>query len=239
MAIDIKSLTVKDHLNDEIWDEDKKLKPEIRERLLTIAEDFYEDLDIPWAELEDIRFTGSLANYNWSKYSDIDLHLVLDYSLVDENLDLVESYFTARKNLWNDYHDITIHGFDIEVYVEDSKGEHHSSGVYSVLLDDWVTEPEPQKPCIDKKAITQKAKVIMRLIDDLVDDKLQEKDYEGTIKAAELMSDKIKKMRKSGLESGGEYSVENLTFKILRRNGTLDKLYTSKLDAYDRMMTIE
>lgn len=239
MAIDIKSLKVKDHLNDDVWDENKKLKPEVRKRLLRIAEDFYEDLDIPWAELEDIRLTGSLANYNWSKYSDVDLHLVVDYRLVDENLDLVEAYFSARKNLWNNYHDITIHGFDVEVYVEDAKGIHHSSGVYSVLMNDWVIEPEPQKPCINKEAITQKAKVIMRLIDDLVIDKLQEKDYKGAIKAAEVMSDKIKKMRQTGLESGGEFSVENLTFKILRRNGTLEKLYTTKLDAYDQMMTIE
>jgi len=239
VSIDIKSLSVKEKLNDDIWTKDKKLKPEIRERLLTLAEDFYKELDIPWAELEDIRFTGSLANYNWSKYSDVDLHLVIDYTLVDENVDLVEEYFKARKSLWNDYHDITIHGFDVEIYVEDAQGEHFSSGVYSVLMDEWVIEPKPQSPNIDKLAIKNKAKVIMRLIDDLVVDKLKEGDYDGAIKAAELMSEKIKKMRQGGLESGGEYSVENLTFKILRRNGTLDKLYATKLDAYDKMMSIE
>jgi len=86
--IDIKSLSIKDNLNEEIWTEEKTLKPEIREKLIGIAEDFFEELDIPWAELEDIRFTGSLANYNWSKYSDVDLHLVIDYRLVDENVDL-------------------------------------------------------------------------------------------------------------------------------------------------------
>lgn len=239
MNIDIKSLSVKDNLNEEIWTEEKTLKPEIREKLIGIAEDFFEELDIPWAELEDIRFTGSLANYNWSKYSDVDLHLVIDYRLVDENVDLVEEYFKARKNLWNNQHDISIHGFDVEVYVEDAQGEHFSSGVYSVLMDEWVTEPKPVKPQIDKKAIRNKTKVIMRLIDDLVVEKFKEKKYEEAIEAAELMSEKVKKMRQSGLESGGEYSVENLTFKILRRNGTLDKLYEIKLDSYDRMMSVE
>lgn len=239
MNIDIKSLSVKDNLNEEIWTEEKTLKPEIREKLIGIAEDFFEELDIPWAELEDIRFTGSLANYNWSKYSDVDLHLVIDYRLVDENVDLVEEYFKARKNLWNNQHDISIHGFDVEVYVEDAQGEHFSSGVYSVLMDEWITEPKPVKPQIDKKAIRNKTKVIMRLIDDLVVEKFKEKKYEEAIEAAELMSEKVKKMRQSGLESGGEYSVENLTFKILRRNGTLDKLYEIKLDSYDRMMSVE
>lgn len=239
MNIDIKSLSVKDNLNEEIWTEEKTLKPEIREKLIGIAEDFFEELDIPWAELEDIRFTGSLANYNWSKYSDVDLHLVIDYRLVDENVDLVEEYFKARKNLWNNQHDISIHGFDVEVYVEDAQGEHFSSGVYSVLMDEWITEPKPVKPQIDKKAIRNKTKVIMRLIDDLVVEKFKEKKYEEAIEAAELMSEKVKKMRQGGLESGGEYSVENLTFKILRRNGTLDKLYEIKLDSYDRMMSVE
>lgn len=239
MIIDLKSLQVKDALNDDVWTADKQLKPEIRERLITIAEDFFEGLDIPWAELEDIRFTGSLANYNWSKYSDIDLHLVVDFTLVDDNVDLVESYFKARKNLWNNAHDITIHGCDVEVYVENAGEPHISSGVYSVLYDEWIREPEQQNPCIDKKAISEKAKVIMRLIDDLVVDKFQEKEYSKAIDNAELLSEKIKKMRQCGLETGGEYSVENLTFKILRRNGTMQKLYDTKLDAYDAMMTIE
>lgn len=239
MIIDIKSLSVKDHLNENIWDEELQLESNVRRHLLRIAEDFYEALDIPWAELEDVRFTGSLANYNWSKYSDIDLHLVVDYSLVDENIDLVEAYFKARKSLWNDAHDISIYGFDVEVYVEDAQGEHFSSGIYSVLEDEWVTKPTPEKPAINKKEIKEKSKVLMRLIDDLVVEKYENGDYRGAIESAEALSEKIKKMRKSGLETGGEYSVENLTFKILRRNGTIGKLYDTKLDAYDKMMSIE
>lgn len=225
-------------MNSDVWGPDGSLKPEIREKLIRIAEDFYVDLDIPWAELEDIRFTGSLANYNWSKYSDIDLHLVVDYSLVDENEDFVEAYFNARKNLWNDSHDISIHGFDVEVYVEDAEADHFSSGVYSVMMDEWLTKPEPSKPAIDKESIKQKARVIMRLIDDLVVDKMQEKDYSGAIDASEALSEKLKKMRQCGLETGGEFSVENLTYKILRRNGSLDKLWDTKIEAYDAMMSI-
>jgi len=239
VTIDTKSLTVKDRLNDDVWAEDGKLRPEIRKHLLTIAEDFYEELDIPWAELEDVKFTGSLANYNWSKYSDIDLHLIVDYTLVDENEDFVEAYFNARKNLWNNAHDISIHGFDVEVYVEDNEAIHFASGMYSVMNDEWIVKPEPTKPVINKKAITQKSKVIMRLIDDLVLDKMRKKDYSEAIGASEALTEKLKKMRRCGLESGGEFSIENLTYKILRRNGTLDKLWNAKIEAYDAMMSLD
>jgi len=236
--IDLNSLTVKNELNSEIWGEDDKLKPEIRERLLEIAEDFFDDLDIPWAELEDIRFTGSLANFNWSKYSDVDLHLVVDYSLVDENEDFAEAYFMARKNLWNNDHDITVHGFDVEVYVENAGEPHVSSGIYSVMMDEWIKKPKLGNPTIDKDAVNKKAKVLVRLIDDLVTKRFKDKDYEGTIKGSERMSEKLKKMRQCGLDKGGEYSAENLTYKILRRNGYLDKLRDTKLDAYDALMSM-
>ena len=238
MSIDLKSLTVKNSLNSDIWTKDKKLNPKIRKQLIKIAKDFYKDLDIPWAELEDIKFTGSLANYNWSKYSDIDLHLVIDYSLVDENVDLVETYFSARKNLWNNLHEIKIYDYDVEVYVEDASEVHHSSGVYSITNNEWVVEPQKSKPFINKEAITKKSKVIMRLIDDFVVARLEDGKFEKTIESAELLSKKLKKMRSCGLESGGEYSVENLTYKILRRNGTLQKLYDAKITSYDNLMTI-
>lgn len=237
--IDTNSLTLKNELNPEVWNDEDHLREEVRSKLIVIAEDFFEDLDIPWAELEDIRFTGSLANFNWSKYSDIDLHLVVNYSLVDENEDFAEAYFMARKNLWNNDHDITIHGFDVEVYVENAGEAHVSSGIYSVMMGDWVKKPVLGNPTIDKEAVKKKAKVLVRLIDDLVTKRFEDKDYEGTIKGSERMSEKLKKMRQCGLDKSGEYSVENLTYKILRRNGYLDKLRDTKLDAYDALMTIE
>ena len=236
--IDINSLALKTELNQKVWGEDGHLHEEVRSKLLTIAEDFFEELGIPWAKLEDVRFTGSLANYNWSEYSDIDLHLVVDYLLVDENEDFVEAYFAARKNLWNNDHDITIHGFDIEVYVENSGEPHVSTGVYSVLLGEWIKKPVLEKPAIDKEAIRKKSKVLVRLIDDLVWKRFINKDYEGAIKSSERMHAKLKKMRQCGLDRDGEYSTENLTYKILRRNGYLDKLRDTKLDAYDALLTI-
>jgi len=238
VKIDLNSLVPNGKLNGELW-KNSQLRPEVRKTLLRVAEDFFDDLDIPWAELEDIRLTGSSANYNWSKYSDIDVHLIVDYSLVDKNEDFAEAYFTARKNLWNNEHDISISGYDVEVYVEDPDAKHTSSGIYSIMMDEWIKKPKLNKSRIDKRAIKDKSNTIMRLINDLIVDKLKEKDYTGAIRSAEKMSEKLKKMRKTGLDTRGEYSTENLTYKILRRNGYLQKLWDAKIDAYDQMMTME
>jgi len=234
---DLNSLIPKKKLNSALW-ENMQIKPEVREKLLRVAEDFFQDLDVPWAELEDIYLTGSSANYNWSKYSDVDIHLIVDYSLVDKDENLAEAYFEARKNLWNSDHDIKISGFDVEIYVEDSSATHKSSGIYSILLNEWVKKPKQNNTHINKTAVKSKANTIMRLANDLVFKKHKEKDYMGTIKSAENMSAKLKKIRQAGLESGGEYSVENLTYKVLRRNGFLQKLWEAKIDAYDQMMSV-
>ncbi len=70
------------------------------------------------ALMEDLRFTGSLANYNWSKYSDIDLHIVVDFSKIDENTELVKDFLMRPGWRWNELHDITIYGHEVEIYVE-------------------------------------------------------------------------------------------------------------------------
>ena len=238
MNIDLKSLAVKDELNADIWNSNNQLKPEVRMKLIKIAEDFFDDLDIPWATLEDVRFTGSLANYNWSKHSDIDLHLIVDHSLVGKAEDLIEPYFMARKNIWNEQHDILINDFEVEVYIEEPEAKHVSTGIYSVVLDEWIIKPKKSNPNIDKNSIKHKTKVIAKLINDLIEDNMDKENYPIVVKFSELLSDKLKKMRLCGLDKGGEYSVENLSYKLLRRSGHLQKLWDAKLEAYDKMMSI-
>ena len=48
--------------------------------------------------IEDLRLTGSLANYNWSEYSDVDLHLVVDFEKIDEDIELVKAFFDSCQN---------------------------------------------------------------------------------------------------------------------------------------------
>ena len=128
--IDLSSFKVKDTLNPKIFDSSQHMYSEIRTRLLMIADDFFDTLEVGWVDIDDIVLTGSLANYNWSKFSDVDLHILVNFEDVDEKVDLVKEYFNSKKNLWNDKHNITIKGYDVELYMRDTDEPHVSSGIY-------------------------------------------------------------------------------------------------------------
>ena len=130
----ITSFEMQPIFNPQIWKRGR-MRPEIRERLQEIAEEFIEKLDLPNADIKDIILTGSLANYNWSEYSDLDVHIVIDFKDVAEDEGLVKKYFDAVRANWNRNHDIKVKGFEVELYVQDDDESHASTGIYS-LLDD-------------------------------------------------------------------------------------------------------
>ena len=136
-----KSFRIKDELNPKIWT-DFEINSEVREDLLKIAQDFYGSTDLQ-ADVDDIILTGSLSNYNWSeKYSDYDLHILIDFSQVNESVELVKKYADSVKKIWNDEHDITIKGYEVEVYIQDVSEPHTSTGVFSLLNNKWKVKPE-------------------------------------------------------------------------------------------------
>ena len=128
-------------LNPKIWDGDN-MKPEVRKTLLKIADDYFEGLELgDEVDILDVTMTGSLANYNWSKYSDVDLHILVDYDDIPVDEDLVLDFLKTKSGTWNNEHDIKIYGYDVEIYVQDVDEEHTSTGVYSVLNDEWNLKP--------------------------------------------------------------------------------------------------
>lgn len=229
----IKSFKPKDSLSEQIFDGSDgefSMRDDIRKNLLKISNDFIESLGIEFF-IHDIVLTGSLANYNWSNYSDVDLHILIDFKETDYNLDLLKEFFDAKKNVWNEKHNITVKGYDVELYVQDIDEEHVSSGVYSILNDKWIVEPDKIKSNIDDNMILQKSEEYMKKIDLLIK-------KEGPIESIEGLRKKLKEFRQSGLESGGEYSYENLTFKLLRRNGYIEKLLKLKTTLIDKKLSI-
>jgi hypothetical protein len=228
---------LKDDLNRDIWNEDNKLKPEISEKLLRIAKDFYEKLDLP-APILDITLTGSMANYNWTDLSDIDLHIVIDYADVNEDLVLVKNYLMEAKSNWNRAHDIRIKNHEVEIYVQDSAEPHHSTAVYSVLNDAWVIKPKVKTFEVSEDAVRQKAEHFVKMIED-VKNRFGEDRFEEVYGDTSRLREKLGNYRQSGLESGGEYSVENLVFKYLRNTDEIGKLMDLKRDAYDAMMSVK
>lgn len=228
---------IKDELNPKIWSKDGELDQEVREKLLKIANDFYEKLDLP-APVLNITLTGSMANYNWTDMSDLDLHILIDYSEVDENTELVEKYLSEAKTNWNRNHEITMKDHEVEVYVQDSNEPHHSTGVFSLLDDQWIIKPVKKKFSVSQDDIKKKYESLKDSIS-MIEKLEKDKKYEEVYGDTDRLRSKIAAYRQSGLETGGEFSVENLVFKALRNGGELEKLSDLKRTAYDQMMTIE
>jgi len=234
----IKSFYIKDELPQKVWNE-FKIKKEIREQLITIGQDFFDKTEIN-ASVKDIVLCGSLCNYNWSeKYSDFDLHIIVDFSDIDDNYTLVEQLCDYAKKVWNSQHDIKIEGYDVEVAIQDENDLSEAlkttrmGGVFSLINDKWIKKPVRVEFEPDEKLIKEKSKSLMMKIDDL--DEYKDKSYNIIKEKIDSVWKKIKDFRKSGLESeGGEFSIGNLVFKLLRRNGYISKVMDLKKELYDK-----
>jgi len=232
--VDLSSFAMRKTLNPKIWKSEDKIQPSVRKQLLKIADDFVEFLDVPWVDVEDVTITGSLANYNWSDYSDIDLHILFDFQEINDNEEMVKDFLDSKRKIWNDTHNITIHGFEVELYAQDTNEPHASTGVYSLEDNEWVIEPSKTEPQLDKNMIKNKASEYMTKMDEIFD-MYDNGDYEKVMGEHEKLWDKIKKMRQSGLDREGEFSYENIVFKVLRRSGYLEKFVEIKNQSYDTL----
>ena len=217
-----------EELNPEVW-KGRELRVDVRYKLLEIAKRFIEYLEVPKFKLEDIILRGSLVNYNYTQYSDFDLHVVTDFSTLD--CDITEAFYLAKKKIWNDEHDITIRGHEVELYVEDKAAKNVSEGTYSVLDADWLRTPKYQQPDIDDRAVSAKARDLMTQINRAV--------KQGSVEDITRLQDKIRNMRQAGLDASGEFSTENLAYKIIRNKKFLDKLYKTKNSKVDQELSLD
>jgi len=229
----IKSFYLKDELNPKIWT-DFKLDDGIREDLLKIANDYVEHLDIEEIDIDDIIFTGSLSNYNWSEYSDFDIHVIFDFSKINEDEVLVKKYMDASRWIWNDQHDILISGYEVELYSQNSSEKHVASGQFSLLNNKWIKKPTKENFVPDEELIKTKSSDIMSKIDDMEGDFENNYNYEVLSEKVSKIWKKVKDNRQGGLDKDGEFSIENLVFKLLRRNGYIKKLIDLKSSVYDK-----
>jgi len=213
-----------------------KIHPVLRNRLLVIAQDFYEALKVE-IPIEDIHLTGSLANYNWTKYSDFDVHILFDFTKINEDTALVKKALDGQRFMWNQRHPVQILGHDVELYAQDISEPHIASGLYSLLKDEWITIPRFTPPTIDPKDVSRRVEALETEIEMLAKE-ITTSDFgliqEPLISRVDWLKEKIMKARKDGLSDRGEFSVENLTFKALRNSGYIEKLIDLGKEAYRR-----
>jgi predicted nucleotidyltransferase len=233
------SFSIKETLNPKVWEnpEDPKkatMIPKVRKALERIAVEFVDDLGED-VFVEDVYLMGSLANFNWSEYSDFDLHVIVDFEKYENQEDLYKELFDLKKKLFNDKHNIKIFGYDVEVYAQGISDESHSDGVYSVMNNEWIHKPKRTSKDLDMSVLKTKIKSWTDKIDDAIEDAKSE----GNVETLKKLKDKLKDYRQSGLDKDGEFSYENLVFKYLRRSGHIGKLFDEKTKIKDKELSIE
>ena len=246
--ISLKSFRIKKHLNPKFWI-DGHLDSRVRMKLLDIADAFIDFIGIDWVKPKDIVMTGSLANYNWSsKYSDIDLHILMNYSDIDENPVLVDNYLYSQKELWNKEHDgINIYGFPVECFVENAESDESvESGVYSLEKDEWIEKPDRDNLAshdVDKKSIRKLVAHYINEIDELefLYGELEDDEYKERklYKKACGLWKEISTLRKKGFkEDQNEMNTGNLVFKALRRRDYIGKITKIKANLYNKLKSL-
>lgn len=243
--LDLSSFKPQKELNPKIWI-NNSINSRVRLRLLDIADDFISTLPISYTLVDDIILTGSLANYNWSRYSDFDLHILIDFKRVDKRTELVKDYFDSKKNEWNNTHEnLKIYGFPVEIYIQDTNEPHTASGIYSLNENKWIIKPEKnliKAIKLDKFFIKNKTIKFLQIISSLKKE-IENTDDEAKLsmlsKKVKKVFDNIKGLRKDGLKKSGEMNPYNIIYKLLRRLGYISVLLDLKSETYDKINSIE
>ena len=231
-----------DTLHPQFWDE-FEFKEDILKPILKIVDDFVkDDAHISPEMVEDIQLTGSLANYNYSEYSDLDVHILLDFADINKDEEIVKRALDGKRFIWNLRHDIKFNGHEVELYFQDIHEPHVASGLFSLSGNRWIKKPKYEKPEIDHEDVVKKANSFKKELDllaDVLDNISDEKEFSLINRRAKKLKEKIMRMRKEGLAGKGEFSVENLAFKTLRNDQTIARLNDLIIKSYDLMYSKE
>ena len=241
-----------DELNPIFW---KKKKDEngniewifdqrVRRKLLRIANDFYAKFPelLKGRVIKDIQLTGSLSNYNYTNFSDLDVHVLVNLDGIDdENPKVLKAAIDGIRFIWNLRHNTSIRGYDTELYLQSDDEPHDSSGLFSLLDDKWIKKPSYSTPVIDEMDVSKKYDSVVSDIDKLSTKLRDLSDLPSNAKVLYgkclKLKDKIQKMRKEGLSKGGEMTIGNIVFKKLRNDGYIEKLIDILSKSYDKIYT--
>ncbi len=219
-----------DELNPLLFDENNKLKPNIKKQLEIITDDFIEYMGIPDLAVEDVIITGSNVAFTYTPHSDIDLHLLVDFAELPES-DVYKELFNAKKSLYNDTYDITIRDIPVELYVQDTAQAHTSLGEYSLMKDKFTRFPSKKRANLDEISAEHK----FERLEELCIEGLKSKDIEKVNNVLSI----IKRYRQAGLDNKGEFGPENLAFKAIRSKGYFQALFDLRNKLRGEQLSIE
>jgi hypothetical protein len=218
-----------DELNPAIWTDDK-LSPDVRRQLLDIAQDFIDHLGLDDLDVQDITLSGSNAAYTYTPHSDLDLHLIVDMSKLDPD-EVYRELFNSKKVLYNDSHDIKIHGYDVELYVQDAAEPVKSLGEYSIKNDRWIKFPRKTRTNLDERATREKFRKLVQLAQLALANRDLEK--------LDSLIDTLKRYRQAGLDEHGEFGPENLAYKAMRTQGIIQQLYDLREKLHSHQLSLD
>ncbi len=215
----------------DIW-AGETLKQGVAIRLKMLADTFEKTLAASNFKRKDLTIVGSMANYNYGKASDIDLHLVTDFSEYPADRKFLTDYFNSKRDMFNYTNSFNIFGHPVEVSVEDAASKTYSKGRYSLMSDEWI-----KKPVFDEKLELPDVTSSQTYLDlkKSLDECLAKNDF----KSITPLFQQIYALRQSGLAQGGEFSMGNSIFRQLRNEGYLKKLIDLSYNALNNLISLK
>lgn len=243
--INLKSFETKDILNPFIWYKNDLKKP-IRKQLYNIAVEFIENIEMDKVVIADIVLVGSIAGFNWSKFSDIDLHIILDFDKLSKEYgdkETLKKLFDHERLAFNRKHNnLYIYGYPVELYVQDINEKNESNGIYSILYSKWIKIPDGGNALTHKELIKKKAAQFINVIDryaGYANRNLSKNQYIILLDRLNKIHEEIVQGRRTSLATEGEYAPDNIVFKVLRRSGHLGILNDARVLVYDKMNSLK
>jgi hypothetical protein len=222
------AVTFHDNLNPKLF-RGQHLQSDVELQLKTIAQDFLQEMGIHDLDVRDITISGSNAAYSYTDHSDLDLHILVNMNDLPDD-EVYRELFQAKKDLYNDSHDITIHGIPVELYIQDAAEPVTSLGEYSIKDKKWLRLPTKRRANFDQNATKAKYNKLL----DVIEKTLQ---TDKIAKVSKVLK-KIKQYRQAGLDKGGEFGPENLAYKALRSQGYITKLYDLRDKLHSKILSL-
>ena len=228
-------------LNPKLWTKEKKLKEEVSEKIMESVEEFINLMkkDNITIEIKDIVIVGSNAGYTYNQNSDIDIHILVNYDLLNCDQNYLAILYSNYKKIFESKYCPIILGYEVEIYVENYNNiSNISSNIYSILNEKWIKGPETTIPTINAKEINIKFKEWEDRIKNIKDELFNLGDIKDQIDLLENVINTIYSNRISSLKKYGEYGTDNIVFKELRAKGYITFLKNLKKSLINKKISL-